>query len=148
MKRAAENWAEDATGALDELRFHWGSAYDVAVIDGVCTARRRDGKGAPLTDPLPEGLRLRIQADYEAMPVPRRPAMNAGASSAGCPTPDEDRTLDALALAWGDAYQIYVADGQWQAWREGAGDEDVLTGSTPDELNRAIRADRAREGTP
>ena len=46
---------------------------------------------------------------------------------------DEDRALDALALAWGDAYQIYVVGGQWQAWREDARDEDVLTGSTPDE---------------
>ncbi len=38
----------------------------------------------------------------------------------------------------------YKAD---RAWREGSADEDVLTGSTPDELNAAIRADRAREGT-
>jgi len=60
---------------------------------------------------------------------------------------DEDRALDALALAWGDAYKTYVVDGQWQAWREGAADEDVLTGSTPDELNAAIRADWGREGT-
>jgi hypothetical protein len=61
---------------------------------------------------------------------------------------DEDRALDAVALAWGAAYEIYVIDGQWQAWRESAGEEDVLTGSTPDELNAAIRADWAREGTP
>ena len=71
MKRAAESWAEDATRALDELRFHWGSAYDIGADGGAWTARRRDGKGAPLTDPLPEGLRLRILADYAAMPVPR-----------------------------------------------------------------------------
>ena len=35
------------------------------------TAQRRDGKGGTLTDPLPEGLRLLILADYAAMPVPR-----------------------------------------------------------------------------
>jgi hypothetical protein len=70
------------------------------------------------------------------------------ARGAGVFEVDEHRALDALALARGDAYQIYVAGGQWQAWREGAGDEDVLTGSTPDELNRAIRAGQAREGTP
>ena len=57
--------------ALAELEFHWGSAYHLAVIDGVYTARRRDGKGGTLTDPLPEGLRLLILADYAAMPVPR-----------------------------------------------------------------------------
>ncbi len=73
--------------------------------------------------------------------------MNAGGELRGVFDVEEDRALDALALAWGDAYQIYVAGGQRQAWREGAADEDVLTGSTPDELNAAIRADWAREGT-
>jgi len=58
-------------GALDELRFHWGSAYHLAIIDGVCTARRKDGRGGALTSPVPEGLRLLIVADYTAMPVPR-----------------------------------------------------------------------------
>ena len=70
MGRAAASRAEGAD-ALDELRFHWGSAYDISADREVYTARRRDGKGAPLADPLPEGLRLRIQADYAAMPVPR-----------------------------------------------------------------------------
>ena len=73
--------------------------------------------------------------------------MNAGGEQQGAFDAEEDRALDALALAWGDAYKFYVAGGQWQAWRDGAADEDVLTGSTPDELNAAIRADRAREGT-
>ncbi len=57
MGRAAASRAEIDAGALDEVEFHWGSAYHVAVVDGVCTARRRDGKGGTLTDPLPEGLR-------------------------------------------------------------------------------------------
>jgi hypothetical protein len=57
--------------ALDELKFHWGSAYHLAVAGGVCTARRKDGRGAPLTSPVPAGLRLLIVADYTAMPVPR-----------------------------------------------------------------------------
>ena len=70
MGRAAASRAE-IRAALDELEFHWGSAYHIAVADGMYTARRLDGKGAPLTDPLPAGLRLRIQADYTAMPVPR-----------------------------------------------------------------------------
>jgi hypothetical protein len=58
-------------GILDELRFHWGSAYRIGTSGGVYTARRRDGKGSTLTDPLPEGLRLKIVADYRADPVPR-----------------------------------------------------------------------------
>ncbi len=68
---AATSRAEGSTDALDDLRFHWGSAYDIDLDDGKCTAWRKDGKGAPLADPLPEGLRLRILADYAAMPVPR-----------------------------------------------------------------------------
>ncbi len=57
---------------------------------------------------------------------------------------DEDRALDALRLAWGDSYEIYITDGQWQGWHDDAPDQDILTGTTPDELNRAIRADFAR----
>ena len=71
MGPAAESLADGDAGILEELEFHWGSAYHLAVIDGVCTARRRDGKGITLADALPEGLRLRIMADYERMPVPR-----------------------------------------------------------------------------
>ncbi len=71
MGRAAASRADGDTGELAELRFHWGSAYDIGADSGVYTARRRDGKGALLTDPVPEGLRLQIQADYEAMPVAR-----------------------------------------------------------------------------
>ena len=69
--RAATSRAEGSTDALDDLRFHWGSAYDIDLDDGMCTARRRDGRADVLADPLPEGLRLRILADYAAMPVPR-----------------------------------------------------------------------------
>ncbi len=56
---------------LAEVKFHWGDAYDIDASSGTPTAWRRYGKGAPLTDPLPEGLDLRIRADYAAMPVPR-----------------------------------------------------------------------------
>jgi hypothetical protein len=70
MGRAASGRLEGEAGELDELRFHWGSAYDIDVTGGTWTARRRDGRGT-LADPLPEGLRLRILADYAAMPVPR-----------------------------------------------------------------------------
>jgi hypothetical protein len=71
MGWAAAGRAGEDADALEELEFHWGSAYDINAAGGVYNARRRDGKGVPLTDPLPEGLRLRIQADYTAMPVPR-----------------------------------------------------------------------------
>ena len=71
MGRAASGRPGNDIGDLDELRFHWGPAYDIGAAGRVYTARRRDGKGAPLTDALPEGLRLQIVADYERMPVPR-----------------------------------------------------------------------------
>ena len=60
-----------ADDALNELKFHWGSAYHLAVVGGVCTARRKDGHGGTLASPVPEGLRLLIVADYTTVPVPR-----------------------------------------------------------------------------
>jgi len=73
MERAAASHPAEEAGALDELRFHRGSAYYVALIDGTWTAWRKDGRGGKLADPLAEGLWLRIRADYAAMPVPRDP---------------------------------------------------------------------------
>ena len=55
---------------------------------------------------------------------------------------DEDKALDVLMLAWAVCgYEVFVVGGQWQAWHRDADDTDVIDGSTPDELNRAIRAD-------
>jgi len=54
MGRAASRAEEDG-GALDDLEFHWGSAYHIAIVDGRWTARRKDGRGSTLADPLPEG---------------------------------------------------------------------------------------------
>lgn len=62
---------------------------------------------------------------------------------------DEDHALDALTLLWGDQYdQISVLDGQWAAHHRDAPDDELITGRTPDELNAAIRAHWARQGTP
>ena len=58
----------------------------------------------------------------------------------------QDRALDALTLAWGSQYDEFsVYDGEWGAPRNDAGDDDIITAATPEELNRAIRE---REGTP
>jgi hypothetical protein len=54
---------------------------------------------------------------------------------------DIESALDGLILAWGDFYEIWFHDGLWSAKREGESDADRVTGETPDELNRAIRAD-------
>jgi hypothetical protein len=53
---------------------------------------------------------------------------------------DEGRALEALRLSWGDVYDVGREDGQWAARRrDGRG--GALTGETPDELNRAMRAE-------
>ncbi len=71
MGRATSGRLEGEAGELDELRFHWGDAYDIGAGGGVYTATRRDGQGSRLADPSPGGLFRQIRADYAAMPVPR-----------------------------------------------------------------------------
>jgi hypothetical protein len=67
----------------------------------------------------------------------------AGAARRGAFTVGEHRAAEALRLAWGQAYDIGFADGAWRACRlDGPG--TLLTGTTPDELTAAIRADWAR----
>ncbi len=76
MTGRAAGQAAGGTGMLDldELRFHWGEAYDITLVGGgEWTARRRDGRGGTLASPLPAGLLLLIRADYAALPVPRDP---------------------------------------------------------------------------
>jgi hypothetical protein len=53
---------------------------------------------------------------------------------------DTDRAIEALRLAWGTAYDLGFADGAWHACRLDR-DGTLITGTTPDELNAAIRAD-------
>jgi hypothetical protein len=84
----SDNPAPTGADPLDELEFHRGSAYHIAMADGICTARRRDGQGSTLADPLPEGLRLRILADYHADPVPRDPDWTASTDAPRCPASD------------------------------------------------------------
>jgi len=70
-RAAGQAAGDNGTLDLDDLRFHWGSAYDITAAGGAWTARRRDGRGGTLAGPLPEGLLLAIRADYAACPVPR-----------------------------------------------------------------------------
>ena len=56
---------------------------------------------------------------------------------------DEDHALEALRLAWADAYDIGLEAGTWIATSRDD-EHHTLTGQIPDELNRAIRADFAR----
>jgi len=59
---------------------------------------------------------------------------------------DEEHTAKAFRLIWGQAYDIGFAAGTWRARRRD-GHGAVMTGSTPDALNVAIRADWARRST-
>jgi GNAT superfamily N-acetyltransferase len=60
---------------------------------------------------------------------------------------DEDRALEALRLAWGDGYDIGHEHGRWVATSR-SGRQTTLDSDTPDELNRAIRADWQSQGAP
>ena len=57
--------------SLEQLKNHWGDAYDIKVIDGVWQATRRDGLEDPLEATGPEGLTAAIRKDYGVRPVPR-----------------------------------------------------------------------------
>jgi hypothetical protein len=59
----------------------------------------------------------------------------------------EDEALEALGREWGGTYDIGSRGGRFYA-RRSDGTGGVLEGDTPDELDAAIRADRAAEGTP
>jgi hypothetical protein len=56
----------------------------------------------------------------------------------------------ALCFSWGDyCDEITEYDGLWFAHREGAPEGELITGATPDELNRKIRSDwLSRQRTP
>jgi hypothetical protein len=74
MGTVASGQQEGEAGVLDELedlRFHWGSAYDFDRVGGEFTASRRDARGGTLTDLAAAGLLGKIRADYAADPVPR-----------------------------------------------------------------------------
>ncbi len=64
----------------------------------------------------------------------------AAASGQGDPfAVDEDAALAEIELGWSDVgYHAFSADGGTWCTVTSAG--EVLTGATPDELNRAIRA--------
>jgi hypothetical protein len=55
---------------------------------------------------------------------------------------DTDRAIEGLRLAWESTYDLGFADGAWHACRLD-GNGALITGTTPDELNEAIRADWA-----
>ena len=57
-------------GALNDLEFHWGDAYEISEGSGVWRAARMDGRGT-LIATSSEELRLEIIRDYSARPVPR-----------------------------------------------------------------------------
>jgi hypothetical protein len=56
--------------ALQDLDFHWGEAYDLAVTCAGWVAKRLDN-GRALLAIGPDSLRQQIRADYSAEPVRR-----------------------------------------------------------------------------
>lgn len=56
--------------ALEDLRWHWGEAYQISAHGRQWEARRRD-TSALLTASAPDSLRDQIITDYLSQPVPR-----------------------------------------------------------------------------
>ncbi len=73
-------------------------------------------------------------------------APNGGQRRRGVFEVDEDQALEALRLAWADAYDIVFRGGRWIATSRD-GEHRTFTGDTPDALTVRVRADWAREGT-
>lgn len=61
---------EQARAALEDLSWHWGTAYDIAVTKAGWVGKRLDN-GRSLVAVSPCGLRELIVADYTAKPVSR-----------------------------------------------------------------------------
>lgn len=55
---------------LENLRWHWGEAFDITRTLGMFRAVRRDD-GAAVCAPTADRLLAEISADYQARPVPR-----------------------------------------------------------------------------
>jgi hypothetical protein len=72
------------TGALDDLRYHWGGAYLIVhPAPGIWLAARHDDHSTIRAD-NPETLRDKIRSDFLRAPVSRsitRPALRGGALS-------------------------------------------------------------------
>lgn len=56
---------------LQNLRYHWGEAYEIELEDGEFIAVRRDNRRDLRSDSA-EGLRNLIIADYSGRQVPRK----------------------------------------------------------------------------
>jgi hypothetical protein len=59
------------SGALDELRHHWGDAYSIMAGRDGYQAKRRDGRGDWIIRATVDELWEAIRADYAARPVHR-----------------------------------------------------------------------------
>jgi hypothetical protein len=62
--------AHDVEAALDDLKWHWGDAYEITEALGVWRAVRRDNQ-VSLIARGPDELHNLIKDDYAARPVPR-----------------------------------------------------------------------------
>jgi hypothetical protein len=60
--------------SLIDLSFHWGSVYDMAVLDGTWTAKSVADPQTVLSAPTADELRRMVRADYAGRPrVPMTP---------------------------------------------------------------------------
>jgi hypothetical protein len=69
--RPVYGWQADQDRELKQLRWHWGDAYDIDVVDGEWQAKRKDGEGGTLTASGPDELRDAMFTDYNRKAVAR-----------------------------------------------------------------------------
>lgn len=69
-----EGIEQPSDDALEALRWNWGEAYEIEVVDDEWRARRRDGLGGWLTASNADELHNQILSDYMLKPVPRTEA--------------------------------------------------------------------------
>jgi hypothetical protein len=62
---------------------------------------------------------------------------------------DTERALDVLMAVWTGCDSVWIGhDGLWAAHYAGAGDDDIVTGATADELCLALFAEEMRRAAP
>jgi len=113
--------------------------FDLITVDGVPVALPKSGAPVAYTGNTLSAIALQIAEAHQEETM-----TDTGHDPFEV---DADRAIDALMIAWSDfideAWQDAGGQG-WGAHRAGAPADEILRGSTPDALNRAIRTDWAR----
>jgi hypothetical protein len=131
--RSTGTKAECGNTALDCLRWHWGSAYEITCDGRQWKAQRRDSSHI-LTDTTPGGLRDQIITDY--LDQPSQQALSPAVAI----------TLSDVRHEFGDRWDIAPVTGGYRAVpRDTSGHSPIPRyGRTPAELAESIHVVEAQ----